>query len=103
MQQRRGEAVVLHGGRQQLLRLGLHVQHDLSVDDVHAHAPALGQFAEQQLVGQGPLDPVLQQARQQEAAIAYQKAVLQGWHEVVNALASLQGDAGRRARLAHIP
>ena len=43
---------------------------------------------------------VLQQARQQEAAIAYQKAVLQGWHEVVNALASLQGDAGRRARLA---
>ncbi|MGC5777316.1 efflux transporter outer membrane subunit [Methylobacterium sp. NFXW15] len=43
---------------------------------------------------------VLRQAQQQEAAIAYQKAVLQGWHEVVNALASLQGDAGRRARLA---
>ncbi|MCJ2014049.1 efflux transporter outer membrane subunit [Methylobacterium sp. J-076] len=43
---------------------------------------------------------VLQQARQQEAAIAYQKAVLQGWHDVVNALASLQGDANRRGRLA---
>jgi len=43
---------------------------------------------------------VLQQARQQEAAIAYQKAVLQGWHDVVNALAALKGDEGRRARLA---
>lgn len=43
---------------------------------------------------------VLQRARQQEAAIAYQKAVLQGWHDVVNALASLRGDEGRRARLA---
>jgi NodT family efflux transporter outer membrane factor (OMF) lipoprotein len=42
---------------------------------------------------------VLQRARQQEAAIAYQKAVLQGWHDVVNALASLKGDEARRARL----
>lgn len=42
----------------------------------------------------------LQQARQQEAAIAYQKAVLQGWHDVVNALATLKGDGARRARLA---
>ncbi len=43
---------------------------------------------------------VLQEARQQEAAIAYQKAVLQAWHDVVNALAALKGDEGRRARLA---
>jgi NodT family efflux transporter outer membrane factor (OMF) lipoprotein len=43
---------------------------------------------------------VLQRARQQEAAIAYQKAVLQGWHDVVNALASLRGDEARRGRLA---
>ncbi|MGE8131734.1 efflux transporter outer membrane subunit [Methylobacterium sp. NPDC080182] len=43
---------------------------------------------------------VLQRARQQEAAIAYQKAVLQGWHDVVNALAALRGDEARRARLA---
>jgi NodT family efflux transporter outer membrane factor (OMF) lipoprotein len=43
---------------------------------------------------------VLQRARQQEAAIAYQKAVLQGWHDVVNALASLRGDEARRARLS---
>ena len=43
---------------------------------------------------------VLQRARQQEAAIAYQKAVLQGWHDVVNALASLRGDDARRGRLA---
>lgn len=43
---------------------------------------------------------VLQRARQQEAAIAYQKAVLQGWHDVVNALAGLRGDEARRARLA---
>lgn len=43
---------------------------------------------------------VLQRASQQEAAIAYQKAVLQGWHDVVNALASLKGDQARRARLA---
>ncbi len=42
---------------------------------------------------------VLTQARQQEAAIAYQKAVLQAWHDVVNALAALKGDEGRRAFL----
>ncbi len=42
---------------------------------------------------------VLVQARQQEAAIAYQKAVLQAWHDVVNALAALKGDEGRRAFL----
>ncbi|MDX7952019.1 efflux transporter outer membrane subunit [Lichenihabitans sp. Uapishka_5] len=43
---------------------------------------------------------VLQQARQQEAAVSYQKAVLQAWNDVVNALASLKGDEGRRARLS---
>ena len=43
---------------------------------------------------------VLQEARQRESAIAYQKAVLQAWHDVVNALASLRGDEGRRTRLA---
>ncbi len=42
---------------------------------------------------------VLQQARQQESAIAYQKAVLQAWHDVVNALVALKGDQGRRERL----
>ncbi len=42
---------------------------------------------------------VLTQARQQEAAIAYQRAVLQAWHDVVNALAALKGDEGRRAFL----
>ena len=42
---------------------------------------------------------VLTQARQQEAAIAYQKAVLQAWHDVVNQLAALKGDEGRRAFL----
>ena len=42
---------------------------------------------------------VLQQARQQEAAIAYQKAVLQAWHDVVNGLAALKADEGRRSRL----
>ena len=42
---------------------------------------------------------VLVQARQQEAALAYQKAVLQAWHDVVNALAALKGDEGRRAFL----
>ena len=42
---------------------------------------------------------VLTEARQQEAAIAYQKAVLQAWHDVVNALAALKGDEGRRAFL----
>jgi NodT family efflux transporter outer membrane factor (OMF) lipoprotein len=42
---------------------------------------------------------VLVQARQQEAAIAYQRAVLQAWHDVVNALAALKGDEGRRAFL----
>ncbi len=43
---------------------------------------------------------VLQRARQQEAAIGYQKAVLQGWHDVVNALAALKADEARRARLS---
>ena len=42
---------------------------------------------------------VLTEARQQEAAIAYQKTVLQAWHDVVNALAALKGDEGRRAFL----
>ena len=42
---------------------------------------------------------VLTQARQQEAAIAYQRAVLQAWHDVVNALAALKGDERRRAFL----
>lgn len=42
---------------------------------------------------------VLQEARQQEAAIAYQKAVLQAWHDVVNALVALKADEARRARL----
>ena len=42
---------------------------------------------------------VLVEARQQEAAITYQKAVLQAWHDVVNALAALKGDEGRRAFL----
>lgn len=42
---------------------------------------------------------VLTQARQQGAAIAYQQAVLQAWHDVVNALAALKGDEGRRAFL----
>ena len=42
---------------------------------------------------------VLTEARQQEAALAYQKAVLQAWHDVVNALAALKGDEGRRAFL----
>ena len=42
---------------------------------------------------------VLQEARQQESAIAYQKAVLQAWHDVVNALVALKGDQGRRERL----
>ncbi len=43
---------------------------------------------------------LLQEARQQEAAVTYQKAVLQAWHDVVNALAALKGDEARRARLA---
>ena len=50
--------------------------------------------------GRLKLNLVLQRTRQQEAAIAFQKAVLQGWHDIVNALAALKGDEGRRARLA---
>jgi NodT family efflux transporter outer membrane factor (OMF) lipoprotein len=42
---------------------------------------------------------VMQEARQQEAAIAYQKTVLQAWHDVVNALAALKADEARRLRL----
>ena len=42
---------------------------------------------------------VLQQARQQEAAVTYQKSVLQAWHDVVNSLAALKADEARRARL----
>ena len=43
---------------------------------------------------------LLQQATQQEKAVAYQKAVLQAWHDVVNALTSLQTDQARRTRLS---
>ena len=43
---------------------------------------------------------VLTEARQRESAIAYQKAVLQAWHDIVNNLTSLKADQARRARLA---
>jgi NodT family efflux transporter outer membrane factor (OMF) lipoprotein len=41
----------------------------------------------------------LREAQQQEAAIGYQKAVLQAWHDVVNALVSFHNEQERRARL----
>ncbi len=41
----------------------------------------------------------LRKAQQVEAAIGYQKTVLQAWHEVVNALATYRGEQQRRARL----
>ena len=42
----------------------------------------------------------LRKAQQQEAAISYQKTVLQAWHEVDNALTSYQAEQGRRNELA---
>lgn len=42
----------------------------------------------------------LSKAQQQEAAIAYQKAVLQGWHDVVNALVAYRAEQERRSHLA---
>ena len=42
---------------------------------------------------------VLQEKRQQEAAISYQKAVLSAWHDVVNALTSYKAEQLRRERL----
>ncbi len=41
----------------------------------------------------------LREAQQQEAAIAYQKVVLQAWHDVVNALVAYRNEQERRARL----
>lgn len=41
----------------------------------------------------------LRKAQQVEAAIAYQKAVMQAWHEVVNALVAYRLEQQRRARL----
>jgi NodT family efflux transporter outer membrane factor (OMF) lipoprotein len=41
----------------------------------------------------------LRKAQQIEAAIAYQKTVLQAWHEVVNALAAYRKEQERRSRL----
>jgi NodT family efflux transporter outer membrane factor (OMF) lipoprotein len=41
----------------------------------------------------------LSEAQQAEAAITYHKTVLQAWHEVVNAIASLRLEQIRRARL----
>jgi NodT family efflux transporter outer membrane factor (OMF) lipoprotein len=41
----------------------------------------------------------LSQAQQAEAAITYHRTVLQAWHEVVNAIASLRLEQVRRARL----
>jgi len=41
----------------------------------------------------------LSKARQQEAAIQYQKTVIQAWHEVVNALVAYQLEQQRRTRL----
>ena len=42
---------------------------------------------------------VLQEKRQQEAAIAYHKAVLSAWHDVVNSLTSYRTEQMRRERL----
>ena len=42
---------------------------------------------------------LLSQTQQAEAALTYHKTVLQAWHEVVNALASLRLEQVRRARL----
>jgi NodT family efflux transporter outer membrane factor (OMF) lipoprotein len=42
----------------------------------------------------------LTKAQQQEAAIAYHKAVLQAWHDVVNALIAFRTEQERRSRLA---
>lgn len=42
---------------------------------------------------------VLQEKRQQEAAIAYHKAVLSAWHDVVNALTAYKSEQIRRDRL----
>jgi NodT family efflux transporter outer membrane factor (OMF) lipoprotein len=42
---------------------------------------------------------VLQEKRQQEAAIAYHKAVLSAWHDVVNALTAYKSEQLRRERL----
>jgi len=41
----------------------------------------------------------LRKAQQQEAAIQYQKTVMQAWHEVVNALVAYQLEQQRRTRL----
>jgi outer membrane protein TolC len=41
----------------------------------------------------------LSEAQQAEAAFTYHKTVLQAWHEVVNAIASLRLEQIRRARL----
>ena len=42
---------------------------------------------------------VLQEKKQQEAAIAYHKAVLSAWHDVVNALTAYKSEQLRRDRL----
>ncbi|WP_158817683.1 efflux transporter outer membrane subunit [Methylocapsa sp. S129] len=42
----------------------------------------------------------LSKAQQQEAAIAYRKAVLQAWHDVVNALIAYRTEQQKRSRLA---
>ena len=42
----------------------------------------------------------LTKAEQQEAAIAYRKAVLQAWHDVANAMVSYRTDQERRSRYA---
>ena len=42
---------------------------------------------------------VLQEKRQQEAAIAYHRAVLSAWHDVVNALTAYKTEQVRRERL----
>jgi len=41
----------------------------------------------------------LQEARQQEAAVAFQKTVLTAWHEVDNALTAFQAEQARRVHL----
>lgn len=43
----------------------------------------------------------LRQLQQQEAAVAYQRAVLDAWHEIDTALAAYAAERGRHAELVH--
>ncbi len=81
--------------------LGLQSLHFSNVFDLHSKQYAVGPGLTIPIFQGGQLRATLElrQAQQQEAAISFQRTVLQAWHDVDNALTAYQAEQTRRDEL----